>query len=96
MAKEYIEREALIKKMFPLGRYHGGDYSVNAKAVRYAIDTAPAADVVEISVLNEWLYEIAINNVGVAIEGDFSTACEEIIARLDGLRAFARERKERG
>lgn len=85
--KEYIEREALILRLKNrLGIYPG--------CVKNAIVNAPAADVVEISVLNEWLYEIAINNVGVAIEGDFSTACEEIIARLDGLRAFARERKE--
>lgn len=85
--KEYIEREATLRNLADDLPYKG--------SVKRVIMQAPAADVVEISVLNEWLYEIAINNVGVAIEGDFSTACEEIIARLDGLRAFARERKER-
>ena len=55
------------------------------------IDRVPTADVVEIETIRKWLYEIAINNVGNVIEGDFSNACEEIISRLDGLRKFAQE-----
>lgn len=38
--------------------------------------------------------EMALNNVGCHIEGDFSNACEEIIARLDGLKAYASERND--
>ena len=52
------------------------------------------ADVVEVETIKAWLYEMAINNVGCVIDGDFSNACEEIIARLDGLKNFAKERSE--
>ena len=51
------------------------------------------ADFVEVETLKAWLYEMAINNVGYVIDGDFSDACQEIISRLDGLRKFAQERK---
>lgn len=50
------------------------------------------ADVVEVETIKSWLYAIAINNVGINNNGDFSDACEEIISRLDGLRRFAKER----
>jgi hypothetical protein len=46
--KEYIERGALIKKMFPIGLVDDGRYALPAKAVKTAIDNAPAADVVEV------------------------------------------------
>lgn len=58
------------------------------------IDEQPAVDAVEIKTIEAWLYEIALNNVGVKFDGDFSKACEAIISRLDGLRAFARDRIE--
>ena len=48
MAKEYIEREALISKIFQIGLIDDGRYTINAKAVKTAIDNAPAADVVEV------------------------------------------------
>ncbi len=51
------------------------------------------ADFVEVETLKSWLYQLAINNVGIVIHGNFSKACEDIISRLDGLRNFARERK---
>lgn len=87
---EYIERE---KAMFvilknPPDAHYPEWYARDIREI-------PAADVVEVDVIKQWLYKIAINNVGVVFDGDFSTACEEIISRLDGLRAFARERKER-
>ena len=50
--------------------------------------TQPTADVVEIELLKDWLWEIALNNAG----GDFSIACQDIISRLGGLRSFAKER----
>lgn len=53
-------------------------------------------DAIEIETIKSWLYEMAINNVGCAIDGDFSVACEEIISRLDGLRKFAREQRKGG
>lgn len=52
------------------------------------------ADVAEAETVKAWLYEMAINNVGCVIDGDFSKACEEIISRLDGLRNFTKERSE--
>lgn len=51
---------------------------------------APTVDAVEVDALKAWLYEIAMNNV----DNYLCEACEEIISRLDGLRVFARERKE--
>ena len=56
------------------------------------VEKAPTADVVEVETIKAWLYEMVINNIGCGIDGDFSNACEEIIARLDGLRNFAKER----
>ena len=50
-------------------------------------------DMVSIETVKKWLYEMAINNVGCILEGDFSTACELIISRLDGLKRFAEETK---
>lgn len=46
--KEYIERKALIDKIFPIGMIDDGRYALPAKAVKIAIDNAPAADVVEV------------------------------------------------
>lgn len=50
-------------------------------------------DMLDIETVKKWLYQIAINNVGYVLDGDFSTACEEIISRLDGLKRFAEEMK---
>lgn len=81
---EYIEREAVKKK---LGDLHFPNYGY----ALIAVNEIPAADVVEVDVVKRWLYKIAINNVNVKFDGDFSKACEEIISRLDGLRNFAKE-----
>lgn len=53
MTKEYIEREALIKKIFPIGLIDDGRYAIPAKAVKTAIDNTPAADVVEVVRCND-------------------------------------------
>lgn len=45
---EYIDREVLLKKIFPLGVLADLRYTINAKAVKYAIDTTPKADVEEV------------------------------------------------
>ena len=52
--KEYIERGALLKRMFPIGMPNNGAYPINAKAVKVAIEQAPAADVVEVR-HGEWV-----------------------------------------
>ena len=49
----YIDADALIKKMFPMG-ICDGMYTINAKAVKFAIDNTPTADVVLKSEV-EWL-----------------------------------------
>ena len=54
------------------------------------------ADVVEIETIKSWLYEIAINNVGCVLGGDFSNACEEIISRLGGFLKFFEKFAKRG
>ena len=49
MNGDLISREALIKKIFPYGMPDNGNYSINAKAVREAIEKAPDCD------LKHWL-----------------------------------------
>ena len=49
MSKRYIDAEALIKKLFPYGMPDNGNYGINAKAVRKAIDEAPTEDVFEVN-----------------------------------------------
>ena len=49
----------------------------------------PTVDAVEVAALKMWLYEIAMNNS----DNYLGDACEVLIARLDGLREFARERR---
>jgi hypothetical protein len=51
------------------------------------------ADFVEVETIKSWLYEMALNNVGCHIEGDFSSACEEIISRLEGLERYSMEKE---
>lgn len=45
---------------------------------------------ISIENLEKWLYEIADNNDGVAVE-DMAAACENIIDRLPGLCTYAKE-----
>lgn len=95
MMAEYIDREALIERLkfkrnnddWNNSKYRGLECAIAQ------VKKAPVADVVEVETLKAWLYQIAMNNVGQPIE-DMASACEEIANRLDGLRAFARERKK--
>ena len=41
----YIDADKLIDKIFPFGLVHDGKYTINAKAVKLAIDQMPTADV---------------------------------------------------
>lgn len=83
---DYIEREAVLtairERCAPCG-----------EGIE-AIKSIPTVEAVPVDAIQSWLYEIAMNNVGVVLDGDFSVACEEIIARLDGLRRYSRERKD--
>lgn len=40
----YIDADVLIKKIYPMG-IGDGKYTINAKAVKFAIDNTPTADV---------------------------------------------------
>lgn len=67
-------------------------YGYDAIEILAEIEYTPTADVVEIEILRDWLWDIALNNVGCAFDGDFSIACQDIISMLGGLRSFAKER----
>ena len=93
---EYIKRTDVMKicEGYSQHCFHSNDSNGQDIADRILDDVVETstADVVEVETIKAWLYEIAINNVGC--DGDFSNACEEIIARIDGLRNFAKERSE--
>lgn len=82
---EYIEREAAIEAV-----RHA--WAKGLEPSQY-IEVIQAVDVVPLALLEKWLYEIAFNNLGTGSQKDtaFAESCEEIINRLDGLRAFIRD-----
>lgn len=45
---EYIDREVLLKKIFPLGVLTDLKYTINAHAVKYAVESVKKADVVSV------------------------------------------------
>lgn len=59
--KQYIEREVLIDKIFPIGLIDDGRYAISAKAVKTAIDKAPTADVAPV-VHGEWVDIFSLDN----------------------------------
>lgn len=79
---DLIDRQALLAEMRRSGR-----------AAYMIVQEAPAVDAVEVQAIEKWLYRLAMNNVGQPAE-DMAAACEIIISRLDGLRRFAKERRE--
>ena len=85
MMPEYIEREAAIEAV-----RHA--WAKGLEPSQY-IEVIQAVDVVPLALLEKWLYEIAFNNLGTGSQKDtaFAESCEEIINRLDGLRAFIRD-----
>ena len=68
-------------------------YGYDAIEILAEIEYTPTADVVEVGTLKNWLLELAKNNVGYVIDGNFAEVCMDLISRLDGLRNFAKERK---
>ena len=62
MPKEYIERGALIEKMFPYDVIDKSKYAINAKAIYEEIRKAPAADVVSRELFEQvkWERDIAM------------------------------------
>ena len=53
----YIDADALIKNIFLMG-IGDGMYTINAKAVKFAIDNAPTADVVPKSEVENLIYKL--------------------------------------
>lgn len=53
--KKYIEVNALLDKIFPYGMLDGGNYPIQAKAVRKAIEGMATTEVVELK-RGEWVY----------------------------------------
>ena len=47
----YIDADKLIEKIFPIGLVDDGKYTINAKVVKHAIDSAPTADVIAWSIV---------------------------------------------
>ena len=54
--RRYIDADALKEKIFPIGMVADGNYGINAKAIKVAIDNQPTADVVEVK-HGTWLRE---------------------------------------
>lgn len=42
----YIDADKLIEKIFPIGLINDGNYTINAKAIKMAVDMMPTSDVV--------------------------------------------------
>ena len=58
----YIDAEALYNKLYPLDCVDKKTYAINAKAVAYAIDNTPTADVLpraEVNLYNRQVDELA-------------------------------------
>lgn len=91
---EYIERESLISRLEAIKESENWDSMSRYVLFGIAefIKNADAADVVAVETVKAWLYAIAMNNVGVKAD-DVASVCEDIAERMDGLRAFARERR---
>ena len=66
----YIDADALIKKIFTLGMVGDGMYAINAKAVKFAIDNTPTADVApnsEVERLEAEIETLKDNNEHLAV-----------------------------
>ena len=93
---EYIDREVLLKKIFPLGVLTDLRYTINAQAVKYAIDGCKKADVQEVKHgkwkmgIDEADYEYGTCSVCGYIEwdafgrGDYPFFCSRCGAKMDG------------
>lgn len=83
----YISADDLTKKIFPLGIIENGNYSVNAKAVKVAIESTPTADVVEVVRCKDCIhyrkkedslvYDDDTCDILYYCDGSHRTACEQ-------------------
>ena len=91
--KQIEEMSTLIYENRPIKDIWNEEADSIAETLYNAGYRKQSEDMVDIETVKKWLYQVAINNVGCVLDGDFSTACEEIISRLDGLKIFARKMK---
>ena len=89
--RRLIDANALMAEMKECSEGLDKYYCGYAKAF---IDHAPTVDAVEFDVLESWLCQIAINSMSNPMDNNLGLVCAMIIERLDGLRKFARERRE--
>lgn len=59
----YIDADLLVNKIFPLG-IGDGMYTINAKALKFAIDSESTADVVEVVRCKDCEYGDTLENKG--------------------------------
>jgi hypothetical protein len=78
----YIDADALIKKIYPMG-IGDGKYTINAKAVKLAIDNAPTADVVPKSEV-EWLEEMVVDKCNRCLKRWSEVTAKEIFEEIEG------------
>lgn len=64
-----------------------------AYQIKTAIDEAPTIDAVPIADVEAWLLEIAYNCVGV--QDDMVSCAEDLANRMDGLRRFSADRRNK-
>lgn len=53
------------------------------------IEDKPPMDFVKVETVKAWLLQLAKMNESVVLDGNFSSACEELAANIDELRKFA-------
>ena len=85
----YIDAELIQKlKIACIARY---PYSYIDGIFAFAREIAemPTADVVSIETVKAWLLKMAKMNNSVVLDGNFSSACEELASNIDELRKFA-------
>ena len=93
----YIDADELIDKIFPIGLIDDGKYTINAKAIKMAVDSCPTADVVpqsEVERLNKELDELAEEHSDLIVEKDelFDIAEKQKI-ELEAMRGAANSYK---
>lgn len=74
----YIDADKLIKTLFPIGLIDDGKYTINAKAVKYAIDNTPTADVVPREECEKWYHEYHVIKDALKQEKEYHRSTEKL------------------
>lgn len=89
---EYIRKEDALRvasDVFFETDPEGKEQLVALKCSRL-VRELPAADVVPIEALKNWLWKVALNNS----DNYLGNACAELVSRLDGLRRYVKDGEE--